>query len=78
MVDDSAGSKFEASKPIRPSTKPDSPFVQKDAKRPIAHGEVTCTYGGNDYAEGAEICWGGTIHQCHSGAWINIGTKCRG
>jgi hypothetical protein len=51
---------------------PDSPVV--DSMKELA-GEG-CFYKGSKYGHGARICWGGKVHQCSNGSWVNIGTKC--
>jgi len=52
--------------------KADSPVVQS-AKEIAAEG---CWYNKSKYSHGAKICWGGKIHECNNGSWVNLGTKC--
>lgn len=54
------------------SGEPDSPVVEATEEL-LAEG---CWYQGRKYNHGSRICWGGKVHVCSRGSWVNIGKKC--
>jgi len=37
---------------------------------------ATCTYQGQEYQKGAEVCMGGSIYRCGNNGWFNTKKNC--
>jgi hypothetical protein len=36
----------------------------------------SCTYNGQTYSDGSQVCQSGEIHRCDDGTWTNLHFSC--
>lgn len=59
--------------PVGKTDKPDSPVTLVEGN---SDENCMCTYQGEIYGQGAEVCMKGTVHRCSCNGWFNTLKGC--